>query len=186
MAEVDAVRHLASEHDLEFVDLDIYGVDPAASEILPSGSLVSTTWWPSSASSGRRSSPSPIPMTMTGTMPSEKPSDVTSSLWSLPKNRSLTTWTVCSARRAKGTGFGKGPQGEEAGWTNPLEAPRTSEAEALGRNLVELNMEELETAEHGSNGKANGIASNGLVDASGLGGHDELSSVGVIDRCQSG
>ncbi len=26
---------MASEHDLEFVDLDTYGVDPAAGEILP-------------------------------------------------------------------------------------------------------------------------------------------------------
>ncbi len=35
MSDVDAIRWLASEHDLEFVDLDTYGVDPAAGEILP-------------------------------------------------------------------------------------------------------------------------------------------------------
>ena len=35
MSDVDAVRWMASEHDLEFVDLDTYGVDPAAGEILP-------------------------------------------------------------------------------------------------------------------------------------------------------
>jgi type IV pilus assembly protein PilB len=35
MSDVDAIRWMASEHDLEFVDLDTYGVDPAAGEILP-------------------------------------------------------------------------------------------------------------------------------------------------------
>ncbi len=35
MTDVDAIRWMASEHDLEFVDLDTYGVDAAASEILP-------------------------------------------------------------------------------------------------------------------------------------------------------
>ncbi|MGO8871566.1 MAG: type II/IV secretion system protein [Acidimicrobiales bacterium] len=35
MNDVDAIRWMASEHDLEFVDLDTYGVDPAAGEILP-------------------------------------------------------------------------------------------------------------------------------------------------------
>ena len=36
MTDVDAIRWMASEHDLEFVDLDAYGVDPAAGDILPS------------------------------------------------------------------------------------------------------------------------------------------------------
>jgi type IV pilus assembly protein PilB len=36
MTDVDAIRGMASEHDLEFIDLDTYGVDPAAREILPS------------------------------------------------------------------------------------------------------------------------------------------------------
>jgi type IV pilus assembly protein PilB len=35
MSDVDAIRSMASEHDLQFVDLDTYGVDPAAREILP-------------------------------------------------------------------------------------------------------------------------------------------------------
>jgi type IV pilus assembly protein PilB len=35
MTDVDAIRWMASEHDLEFVDLDSYGVDPAAGDILP-------------------------------------------------------------------------------------------------------------------------------------------------------
>ena len=35
MSDVDAIRWMASEHDLEFVDLDTYGIDPAAGEILP-------------------------------------------------------------------------------------------------------------------------------------------------------
>jgi type IV pilus assembly protein PilB len=35
MSDVDAVRWMASEHDLEFVDLDSYGVDTGAREILP-------------------------------------------------------------------------------------------------------------------------------------------------------
>src|ERR1700683_5050527 len=39
MTDVDAIRWMASEHDLEFVDLDTYGVDPAAGEILPASLL---------------------------------------------------------------------------------------------------------------------------------------------------
>jgi len=35
MNDVDAVRFMASEHDLEFVDLDSYNVDQAAADILP-------------------------------------------------------------------------------------------------------------------------------------------------------
>jgi type IV pilus assembly protein PilB len=35
MTDIDAIRWLASERDLEFVDLDTYGVDPSAGEILP-------------------------------------------------------------------------------------------------------------------------------------------------------
>ncbi|MGO9030077.1 MAG: ATPase, T2SS/T4P/T4SS family [Acidimicrobiales bacterium] len=35
MSDVDAIRYLASEHDLEFVDLDSYAVDAAAAELLP-------------------------------------------------------------------------------------------------------------------------------------------------------
>ncbi len=35
MSDVEAIRGMASERDLEFVDLDTYGVDPAAGEILP-------------------------------------------------------------------------------------------------------------------------------------------------------
>jgi len=35
MSDVDAIRYLASEHDLEFVDLDTYSVDPSAAEVLP-------------------------------------------------------------------------------------------------------------------------------------------------------
>jgi type IV pilus assembly protein PilB len=35
MPDVDAIRWMASEHDLEFVDLDTYGVDPAAGGIIP-------------------------------------------------------------------------------------------------------------------------------------------------------
>jgi type IV pilus assembly protein PilB len=35
MSDVDSIRWMASEHDLEFVDLETYGVDPAAGEILP-------------------------------------------------------------------------------------------------------------------------------------------------------
>jgi hypothetical protein len=35
MTDVDSIRWMASEHDLEFVDLEHYGVDPAAGEILP-------------------------------------------------------------------------------------------------------------------------------------------------------
>jgi type IV pilus assembly protein PilB len=35
MTDVDATRWIASEHDLEFIDLETYGVDPAARDILP-------------------------------------------------------------------------------------------------------------------------------------------------------
>ncbi len=35
MPDVDTTRVMAREHDLEFVDLDTYGVDPSAGEILP-------------------------------------------------------------------------------------------------------------------------------------------------------
>jgi len=35
MSDVEATRYMASERDLEFVDLDAYGVDPAAAAILP-------------------------------------------------------------------------------------------------------------------------------------------------------
>lgn len=35
MSDVDAIRYLASEHDLEFVDLDSYAVDDSAADILP-------------------------------------------------------------------------------------------------------------------------------------------------------
>ncbi|MGC8462263.1 MAG: hypothetical protein ACP5P9_01135, partial [Acidimicrobiales bacterium] len=35
MSDVDAIRSMASEHDLEFVDLDRYSVDPAAADVLP-------------------------------------------------------------------------------------------------------------------------------------------------------
>jgi type IV pilus assembly protein PilB len=35
VSDVDTIRRMASDHDLEFVDLDTYGVDPAAGEILP-------------------------------------------------------------------------------------------------------------------------------------------------------
>ncbi|MDA8274962.1 MAG: ATPase, T2SS/T4P/T4SS family [Actinomycetota bacterium] len=35
MSDVDAIRSLASEHDLEFVDLDRYSVDPGAADALP-------------------------------------------------------------------------------------------------------------------------------------------------------
>ena len=36
MSDADAIRSMASEHDLEFVDLDTYGIDPEADGILPS------------------------------------------------------------------------------------------------------------------------------------------------------
>jgi type IV pilus assembly protein PilB len=35
MTDVEAIKHMASDRDLEFVDLDTYGVDPAAGSILP-------------------------------------------------------------------------------------------------------------------------------------------------------
>ena len=35
MSDVEAIRYMATERDLEFVDLDTYGVDPAAGAILP-------------------------------------------------------------------------------------------------------------------------------------------------------
>jgi type IV pilus assembly protein PilB len=35
MSDVEAMKHMANDRDLEFVDLDTYGVDPAAGSILP-------------------------------------------------------------------------------------------------------------------------------------------------------
>ena len=35
MSDVEAIKYMANERDLEFVDLDSYGVDPAAGAILP-------------------------------------------------------------------------------------------------------------------------------------------------------
>ena len=35
MSDVEAIRYMANERDLEFVDLDSYGVDPAAGALLP-------------------------------------------------------------------------------------------------------------------------------------------------------
>ena len=35
MSDVEAIRYMATERELEFVDLDTYGVDPAAAAILP-------------------------------------------------------------------------------------------------------------------------------------------------------
>src|ERR1700692_3671148 len=35
MSDVEAIKYMANERDLEFVDLDTYGVDPAAGAILP-------------------------------------------------------------------------------------------------------------------------------------------------------
>ena len=49
MSDVDSIRWLASEHDLEFVDLDTYGVDPAAAKFSRHRSPDVTMWWPSSA-----------------------------------------------------------------------------------------------------------------------------------------
>ena len=35
MSDVEATRYMANEREIEFVDLDTYGVDPAAAAILP-------------------------------------------------------------------------------------------------------------------------------------------------------
>ena len=35
MSDVEATRYMASEREIEFVDLDTYGVDPTAAAILP-------------------------------------------------------------------------------------------------------------------------------------------------------
>jgi hypothetical protein len=37
MSDVEATRYMASEREIEFVDLDTYGVDPTAAAILPVG-----------------------------------------------------------------------------------------------------------------------------------------------------
>ena len=177
MADVDAVRHLASEHDLEFVDLDNYGVDPAASEILPAGlarehhivAIKRKFGTPVIAiadpgdDDGHDAIREAIGRDFISVVASEE--QITDYLDRLFGPASEED------RRSGGASTGWEQLDEPAG------APRTGEAEALGRSLVELDMEELGAAEHGSNGKANGLASNGLVDASGLGGQDELSSV---------
>ena len=177
MADVDAVRHLASEHDLEFVDLDDYGVDPAASEILPAelarqhhmvaikrkfGTPVIAIADPSD-DEGHDAIREAIGRDFISVVASEE--QITGYLDRLFGPASE------GGRRSGGARKGRKQADEPAG------APRTGEAEALGRSLVELDMEELGAAEQGSNGKANGLASKGLVDAPGLGAQDELSAV---------
>jgi type IV pilus assembly protein PilB len=177
MADVDAVRHLASEHDLEFVDLDNYGVDPAASEILPAGlarqhhmvAIKRKFGTPVIAiadpgdDDGHDAIRDAIGRDFISVVASEDQiSDYLDRLFGP---------TSEGERRSGKAGNGQEQADEPAG------APRAGEAEALGRSLVELEMEELGAAEHGSNGKANGLGSKGLLDAAGPAGHDELSAV---------
>ncbi len=161
MADVDAVRHLASEHDLEFVDLDNYGVDPAASEILPAGlarqhhmvAIKRKFGTPVIAiadpddDDGHDAIREAIGRDFISVVASEE--QITDYLDRLFGPASEGDRRSGRARKEMGAG------GRTRG------APRTGEAEALGRSLVELDMEELGAAEHGSNGKANGLASKG-------------------------
>lgn len=53
----DSARRLAEEHGLRFVDLTQSALAPARRTSSPKPSLAATTWSPSGAASGRRSSP---------------------------------------------------------------------------------------------------------------------------------
>jgi type IV pilus assembly protein PilB len=177
MADVDAVRHLASEHDLEFVDLDDYGVDPAASEILPAGlarqhhmvAIKRKFGTPVIAiadpadDDGHDAIRDAIGRDFISVVASE--GQITDYLDRVFGPASEGDRPSGRARRGR-------KQAEE-----PAEAPTAGEAEALGRSLVELEVEELGAVEHESNGKTNGLASMGLIDAAALDGQDELSAV---------
>ena len=177
MADVDAVRHLASEHDLEFVDLDIYGVDPAASEILPVGlarqhhmvAIKRKFGTPVIAiadpddDDGHDAIREAIGRDFISVVASED--QITDYL-----NRLF-------GPASQGDGRSEKVRSGHSQADEPAEAARPGEAEALGRSLVELNMDDLGAAEHGSNGKANGLASKGLADATELDNEDELNAV---------
>jgi type IV pilus assembly protein PilB len=177
MADVDAVRHLASEHDLEFVDLDIYGVDPAASEILPVGlarqhhmvAIKRKFGTPVIAiadpddDDGHDAIREAIGRDFISVVASE--GQITDYL-----DRLFGPASEGDGRSEK-VRNGRTPEDE------PAEAPRAGEAEALGRSLVELHMDDLGAAQHGSKGKANGLSSNGHADAPELVNEDELNAV---------
>ncbi len=60
MSDVEATSYMASERELEYVDLDTYGVDPPRPRSCLPTCPATTGSWPSSGSSARRSSPPPI------------------------------------------------------------------------------------------------------------------------------
>jgi len=151
MADVDAVRHLASERDLEFVDLDNYGVDPDAGEILPvelarAHQMVAI----------KRKFGTPVVATADPD-DSEAHEAVKQAIGRdfisvVASQDQITTYldrlfpaeaTSRSLRRRKSRR--KAVEVEA-----PVEPP-SSEPQALGRNLVELDMEDL----HGATGDLN-------------------------------
>jgi type IV pilus assembly protein PilB len=175
MAEVDAVRHLASEHDLEFVDLDNYGVDPAASEILPAGLAREHRMVAIKRKFG-------TPVIATADPDDDDGHDAVREAIGRDFISVVASEDQISdyldrlfGPEIRGEGrSGAVDAGEQA--PDPVEPSRNGESEALGRNLVELEMEDLGTAEQ-TNGNSHGIASTGSVDSSSLGGQDELNAV---------
>ncbi len=176
MADVDAMRHLASEHDLEFVDLEYYGVDPAASEILPAdlarqhhmaaikrkfGTPVIATSQPENLDA-REAVQAAIGRDFISVVASEE--QITNYL-----DRTFgpeENGDQPGARRRKSRK--KGPTLEAEG------AVKANEPEAIGRNFVELEVEELGAVPHDRNGTSNGADVTGLT--MDLAGTEELST----------
>jgi type IV pilus assembly protein PilB len=158
MADVDAVRHLASERDLEYVDLDNYGVDPAASDILPPdlarrhqlavikrkfGTPVIATADPDDVEA-HEAAREAIGRDFISVVASGD--QITQYL-----DRLFPPEREGERRRGLRKSRKKTPE------PTP-EPPRVGETEALGRNLVELDMDELEDLDGGTNGRTNGAA----------------------------
>ncbi|HLH29006.1 MAG TPA: hypothetical protein VKW77_08815, partial [Acidimicrobiales bacterium] len=164
MAEVDAIRHLAIERDLEFVDLDNYGVDPSASEILP-------------ADLARRHHLAVVKRKFgTPVIATADPDDTEAQdavreaigrdFISVVASKDQITQYLDrlfppppeGERRLRGLRKGRKKHSDQH---ERPEVPALGEQEALGRSLVELEVDELEEPEaaSGVNGKANGATS---------------------------
>ncbi len=166
MADVDAVRHLASERDLEFVDLDNYGVDPAASDLLP-------------VDLARRHHLAVVKRKFgTPVIATADPDDADAhDAVRDAIGRDFISVVATSDQIGKYLDrlFPPEPEGErrrglrksrkKAPEPTPEPSPRTTESEALGRNLVELDIDDFDAANGDANGTANGSPSLRLVDA---------------------
>ena len=145
MADVDAIRHLASEHDLEFVDLEYYGVDPAASEILP-------------AEVARQHHMAAIKRKFgTPVIATSQPDDLDAReavriaigrdfISVVASEEQITDYPRSNVRSRRERRISQVLGAEERKKSPPLEPEnvvKVGDPEAIGRNLVELEVEEL-------------------------------------------